>query len=400
MKKGPLNVHPDVIKLGIVSFLTDLSSEAIFSVFSLFFTVVAGASTSLLGLIEGLADLSASSLNYFSGWLSDRYGKRKPLAVAGYGFSTVAKTILLFGTSVLALGSFRVIERLGKSFRGPPKDAWLAEMTDESTKGYVFGLHKAMDKAGAVLGPLVAYFLLRVLGESTGTFHVIFFLAVITAALSVVVLLFIKDRPGISHERENMFKAWGTLSPQFRSYLIPAGIFSLAYFSFGFLLLRAYSIGFSMGDVVLLYALFNVSFVIISIPIGKLGDIFGRKYIVALGYVTYIIMSLGFVFATEKWEVVILFLLFGIFYSIDDAQSKAFIMDIEKDRRATAIGVYNFVTGLIYLPASVIAGVLWVMNPAYAFIFAAIVTSIAMGVFIVLRPWNQNLSQQDITENY
>lgn len=390
-------MHPDVIKLGLVSFLTDLSSEAIFSVFSIFFTVVAGASSSLLGLIEGFADLSASSLNYFSGWLSDRYGRRKPLALFGYGFSTLAKTMLLLGTSVVALGSFRVIERLGKSFRGPPRDAWLGEMTDESTKGYVFGLHKAMDKTGAILGPLVAYYLLREYGQGLSTFHIIFLMAVITAALSVVVLLFVKDRPGTPHERENIFAAWGTLSPGFRSYLIPAGIFSLAYFSFGFLLLRAHAIGFSIGDVVLLYALFNVSFVIISVPMGKLGDAFGRKYVIVLGYFLYIVMSLGFIFATEKWEVIILFLLFGVFYSIDEAQSKAFITDMEKDRRATAIGMYNFVTGIIYFPASVIAGALWVYHPAYAFFFAAIIAFVAMSVFVFVRPWNKNTSTQVVT---
>lgn len=380
-------VHPDVIRLGFVSFLTDISSEAIFSVFSIFFTVIVGAPASLLGVIEGFSDFSASSLDYFTGWLSDRSGKRKPLALVGYGFSTLAKVMLLIGTSVATLASFRIIERLGKSFRGPPRDAWLSDVAEESNRGYAFGVHKAMDKAGAVIGPLIAYFLIKWLGQGMSTFHVIFVIAIVTALFSVVILIFMKDRPGTPHERENIFKAWGTLSPGFKSYLIPAGIFSLAYFSFGFLLLRAYMIGFAIADVVLLYALFNISFVVISIPIGKLGDIIGRKYIITLGYVIYIIMSLGFVFANEKWEVIILFLLFGIFYSIDEAQNKAFIADIEKDRRATAIGAYNFVTGLMYLPASVIAGALWVFNPTYAFIFAAIVAFVAMSFFIVLKPW-------------
>jgi MFS family permease len=141
--------------------------------------------------------------------------------------------------------------------------------------------------------------------------------------------------------------------------------------------------------VVLLYALFNTSFVALSVPIGKLGDFIGRKYIIILEYIIYIIMSLGFVFAKAKWEIIILFLLFGIFYSIDEAQSKVFITDIEKDRRATAIGMYNFVTGLIYLPASAIAGALWIFNPAYAFIFAAVITFIAMIVFIFLQSWKK-----------
>ena len=388
MKKRFLGIHPDVLKLGLVSFLTDISSEAIFSVFSIFFTVVVGASASLLGLIEGFSDFSASSLDYFSGWSSDKSGKRKPFALIGYGFSTLAKMILLFGTSVIALASFRIIERLGKSFRGPPRDAWLSEVADESNRGYVFGVHKAMDKTGAILGPLVAFFLLLWLGQSLGTFHLIFIISVVTAVLAVIVLFLIKDRPGVSHERENIFKAWGTLSSKFKLFLIPASIFSLAYFSFSFLLLRAYAVGFAVKDIVLLYALFNISFVLFSIPIGKLGDLISRKYIIASEYIIYCIMSVGFIFATTKWEIIVLFILFGIFYSIDEAQSKAFIADIEKDRRATAIGLYNFVTGLVYLPASVIAGILWVINPNYAFIFASVTALAALFTFVIIKPWN------------
>ncbi len=389
MEKRLLGVHPDVLKLGLVSFLTDISSESVFAVFSIFFTVIAGGSAALLGLIEGFSDFAASSLDYVAGWLSDKSGKRRPYTLLGYGFSTLAKLMLLIGTSVAALASFRIIERLGKSFRTSPRDAWLADMAEESTRGYVFGIHKAMDKAGAILGPLVAYFLLLQYGQGLGTFRLIFVIAIIAAVASVAVLSLVRDRPGTPHERENLFKAWGTLSAQFKSYLIPASIFSLAYFSFGFLLLRAYTLGFAIQDVVLLYALFNISFVVVSVPIGKLGDWIGRKYIVILGYLVYIVMSLGFVFATQKWQVIILFLLFGIFYSIDEAQSKAFIADIEAARRATALGMYSFATGLVYLPASAIAGALWLLSPAYAFLFAAGITLVAMLVFIATRPWER-----------
>ena len=385
MDKKSFKVHPDVIKLGFVSFLTDISSEAIFSVFSIFFTIVVGASASLLGIVEGLSDFSASSLDYFVGWLSDKSGKRKKFTLIGYGFSTLAKMSLLVANSVAALGLFRVIERLGKSFRGPPRDAWLTDVASISNKGYAFALHKAMDKSGAILGPILAYFLLNFLGYDKNGFHVLFIFAVIAAALAVIILSLMKDRPGIPHERENIFKAWGTLNRGVKLFLIPAGIFSLAYFSFGFLLLRAYTLGFAIKDVILLYALFNISFVVFAIPIGKLGDFIGRKYIIILEYIIYIIMALGFVFATQKWQVIVLFLFFGIFYSIDEAQGKAFITDLEKDRRATAIGMYNFVTGLVYLPASAIAGLLWVLHPTYAFIFAAIIASTAMIVFIFLQ---------------
>lgn len=393
MEKKIFNVHPDVIKLGLVSFFTDLSSEAIFSVFSVFFTVVIGASAALLGLIEGLSDFSASSLDYLAGWLSDKTGRRKRYALIGYAFSTLAKFMLVLSTAVAALASFRIIERLGKSFRGAPRDAWLADVAAAKNRGYAFGLHKAMDKAGAVLGPLVAYFLLLCYGQGLSTFRLIFLIAIIGAVISVIILALIKDRPGEPHQRENIFAAWGVLSANFKKYLIPAGIFSLAYFSFGFLLLKAYASGFAIKDVVLLYALFNAAFVAASVPVGKLGDWLGRKYIIVLEYLIYIAMSLGFIFLHSRPAIIGLFILFGIFYSIDEAQSKAFIADIEPERRATAIGLYNFVTGLIYLPASIIAGAWWLFNSNDAFIFAAVIAFIAMMVFISIKPWQIKLAK-------
>lgn len=379
-------VHPDVLKLGLVSFLTDLSSEMIFSVFAIFFTTIAGASAALLGLVEGFADLSASSLNYVAGWLSDRTGRRKVFALAGYGFSTLAKMILLVSSSIIGLGVFRVIERLGKSFRGPPRDAWLSAVADKDTRGYSFGVHKALDKAGAVFGPLAAYGLLSWLGDGAGTFRILFWIALVPAVLSIGVLSLIKDQPGVQHQRENMFDTWRTLSPEFKRYLVTAGIFSLAYFSFSFLLLRAHSVGFAVKDIALLYALFNIACVVAAPLIGKLSDHFGRARMIVLGYLTYLLMCLGFAFASAQWQVVVLFVIFGVFYAIDEAQSKAFITDLELDRRASAIGLYNFVTGLIYLPASLMAGALWLMHPATAFLVAACLALAALAMFMYLRP--------------
>lgn len=383
------SVHPDVLRLGLVSLLTDFSSEMIFSVFAIFFTTIAGASAAMLGLIEGFADLSASSLNYLSGWLSDRSGKHKLFVLAGYGFSTFAKIMLLVTSSIIGLSVFRVIERLGKSFRGPPRDAWLSAVADPSNRGYSFGVHKALDKTGAIVGPLVAYGLLRWLGDGASTYRILFWVALIPAVVSLLVLSRVKDQPGIQHRRENMFDTWKTLSPQFKRYLIAAGIFSLAYFSFGFLLLRAHSAGFAARDIVLLYALFNFTSVVAAPLIGKLGDRTGRARIIMSGYLIYLLMSLGFVFATVQWQIVVLFVLYGLFYAIDEAQSKAFIADLEPERCASAIGVYNFATGLIYLPASMIAGGLWLWNPAGAFIAAACIALAATVAFLVLRPDRQ-----------
>jgi MFS family permease len=385
-KKERFGVHPDVVKLGLVSFLTDVSSEMIFSVFAIFFTIVAGASSALLGLVEGLADFSASSLNYLSGWLSDRSGRRKIFVLAGYGCSTLAKMILLASSALLGLGLFRVIERLGKGLRSPPRDAWLAAVADKGRRGYAFGVHKALDKAGAVLGPLLAYGLLRWLGDGVASFRILFWVALVPALLSIVVLGLIPDQPGARHRRESLFGAWRTLSAGFKRYLVAAGVFSLGYFSFGFLLLRAHSVGFSVTDIVLLYALNNVATVLAAPLAGRLGDLIGRRHVVLLGYGLYLLMCIGFAVAASKAEVVLLFMLYGLFYAIDEAQSKAFIADLEPKRCATAIGLYNSVTGLIYLPASILAGVLWAWSPVAVFLAAAALALAAMLIFLFLRP--------------
>jgi len=384
--KSWYSVHPDVLKLGLVSLLTDLSSEMIFSVFAIFFTTVAGASAALLGLVEGMADFSASSLNIFSGWLSDRTGKRKVFALAGYGFSTVAKTLLLFSSSVLGLSAFRIIERLGKGFRGPPRDAWLSAIAGSEKRGYAFGVHKALDKTGAIFGPLIAYGLLAWLGDGASTYQILFWVAMVPAVLSIVALSLVKDQPAPISQRESLFETWKILSPQFKRFLVSAGIFSLAYFSFGFLLLRAYSVGFTIKNVVLLYALFNITCVIAAPLIGKISDRVGRSRMIKLSYLTYLALSLGFAYVTTQWQIIALFAVYGVFYAIDEAQNKAFIADLELERRASAIGMYNFITGILYLPASLIAGGLWLVNPSVPFFVAASFALLAIIAFQILRP--------------
>ena len=380
------DVHPDILKLGLVSFLTDFSSEMIFSVFAVFFTTIAGASAALLGVVEGLADLSASSLNYTAGWLSDRTGKHKVFALSGYGFSMAAKAILLVSSTVTSLGFFRVVERLGKSFRGAPRDAWISEIANRNIRGYSFGVHKALDKSGAVLGPLVAYGLLSWLGDGIAAFRILFWVAFIPAVLGVIALCLMEDQPQVPGQRVKLLETWRALSPQFKRYLLTSGIFSLAYFSFSFLMLRAQGMGFTVRDIVLLYALFNMAFVVAAPLMGRVGDRVGRASMIMLGYLVYLVMSLGFAFANKQWHIVALFITYGVFYAVDEAQSKAFIADLELERRASAIGLYNFVTGLLYLPASLIAGMLWLRHPSSAFFVASCLAFGALITFLWLRP--------------
>ncbi len=383
---GRGRLHADVVRLGLVSFLTDLSSEMVFAVFAVVFTTVAGASSALLGLVEGLADFSASALNYLAGRLADRSGRRKVFTLAGYGFSTVAKTILLVSTSIAGLSVFRVVERLGKGFRGPPRDAWLASIADPAHRGYSFGVHKALDKAGAVAGPLVAYALLSWLGESAGAYRTLFWVAFVPAVLGVVLLALIKETPGAPRERESVVENWRLLSPGFKRFLVPAGVFALAYYSLGFLLLKAHTIGFDVKSIVLLYALFNTTCVIAAPWVGRLGDRIGRSRIVLLGYVLYGGLNLAAVFTHSRPQMVALFALYGLFYAIEESQSKAFIADLEPQRRATAMGLYSLVTGVLYLPASLVAGALWTVAPQLAFALASVLSLTAIVAFAALRP--------------
>lgn len=379
-------IHPDVLRLGWVSLLTDVSSEMIFSVFAVVFTTVAGASAALLGLIEGLADLSASSLNAVAGWLSDRSGRRKVWALAGYGFSTLAKAMLLLSLAIGNLAAFRVIERLGKGFRGPPRDAWLASIAEGASRGYAFGVHKALDKSGAVLGPLLAWALLAALGESASTYATLFWVAFVPAVLALVVLARLDDRPAPPRARESLLQGWQALGPGFRRFLVPAGIFALGYYSLGFLLVKAHALGFGVSGVVLLYALFNTTCVIAAPLAGLLGDRIGRSRIVLLGYAIYGVVNLGMLVVGEHWQLVLLFALYGVFYAIEESQSRAFIADLEPQRRATAIGLYNLVTGTLYLPASLVAGVLWTVSPLAAFGLAAALSLAAIVAFVIVRP--------------
>ncbi len=324
-------------------------------------------------------------MDYLAGKLSDESSKRKKFALIGYAFSTLAKLMLLFANSLFVAGAFRIIERLGKSFRGPPRDAWIASMTNKENRGLAFGIHKAFDKAGAILGPLIAYVMLKILGQSMVTLKLIFLVAFIPAVIAVFTLIFIKEKNEKPIPKENIFLAFKTLSPSFKKYLLIASFFSIAYFSYGFLLLKAYLVGFSITNVVLLYAFFNLFFVLFAVPFGKLGNMIGRKNVIKLSYLIYALLCFGLIFADKKWEVLSLFALFGIFYSIDESQTKAYIFDLEIKKRGSAIGVYNLFTGVMYLLASVIAGVLWTININYAFVFSGV---IAVSSLILLHLTN------------
>jgi MFS family permease len=381
----PGGISLGVVWLGIVSFLTDVSSETIFAILPIYFIGVLGGSALVLGIMEGLADFASSSLDLAAGYASDRTGKRKWIAFSGYALSTTAKSLLVLATSVAGVVAFRVIERLGKSVRGAPRDALLASMAPKEKRGLSFGIHKAMDKAGAVIGPFLAYLVLARFGSTPATFHWLFVAALIPAVVAVIVLgLFVKDRVVEVRRRRTIRDTLRSLGPRYRLYLLATAVFSLGYFSFAFLLLKAKTVGFEAKDQALLYGLFNLVFTIVSIPIGWLGDRIGRRKVVMASYLLYAAMSAGFLWADSSLAVIAMFVLYGVFYAMDEGQAKAYLADLSTDEtRATAIGVYGFVTGLIYLPASLIAGALWSYGPAWTFSFAIATSVVALTLFLL-----------------
>ncbi|HTN77195.1 MAG TPA: MFS transporter [Pirellulaceae bacterium] len=375
----------EVIALGIVSFLTDVSSETIFAVLPIYFVAMIGGSTIALGVMEGLADFASSSLDLASGRVSDRTGKRKWLVTFGYALSTLAKSILLLATTAGGVMAFRVIERLGKSIRGAPRDALLAAIAPQKSRGLAFGVHKALDKAGAVVGPMLAYLVLDRFGSTPGTFHGLFLAALIPAVIAVVVLaVFVKDRPVVVKRRVSVRDTLTSLGPRYRAYLAATALFSLGYFSFVFLMLKAQTVGFEVKHQALLYGLFNLVFTIVSIPIGWLGDRVGRRPIVIASYLLYAGMAAGLMLADSPAAVVAMFVIYGVFYAMDEGQAKAYLADLSADEnRATAIGIYGFVTGLAYLPASLIAGWLWSYGPHWTFAFAVGTSLTALAYFLL-----------------
>lgn len=374
-----------VVTLGIVSFLTDVSSETIFAVLPIYFIGVIGGSALLLGIMEGLADFASSSLDLAAGYASDRTGKRKWLAFSGYALSTTAKSMLLLASSAAGVMAFRVIERLGKSIRGAPRDALLAAIAPQESRGLSFGVHKALDKAGAVIGPFLAYVVLARFGSSAGTFYWLFAAALVPAVIAVALLgFFVKDRAAMVRRHLSIGETLAALGPRYRRYLAATAVFSLGYFSFAFLLLKARLVGFEAKEQALLYGLFNLVFTIVSIPVGWLGDRLGRRTIVTASFLVYAGMAAGFLMADSGAAVIAMFVVYGVFYAMDEGQAKAYLADLsEDDTRATAIGVYGFVTGLVYLPASLIAGVLWSYGPAWTFAFAIGTSISALAVFLL-----------------
>lgn len=379
-------IKKNVLLFGIVSFLTDVSSEMIFPLLPLFLTTFLGAGTAIVGLIEGVADSLSSLLDIFVGYVSDKEGSRKKFVIGGYGLSSLSKIGIALATSWPFILIWRGVERLGKSLRTSPRDAIIAASSTKETRGKAFGLHRAMDTTGAVVGPLIAYIILSFLGSGEGAYRAVFYTAVIPAFLAVFVIWFFIREPKKSGKaapknkhKQGFWSSLRSLSSNFRMFILISCVFSLSYFSFALLIIRASDIGVSSQDILLIYTLYNVIYALSSMPIGQLSDRIGRKLVIGGGFILYAFILAGFAVVTSLWQIALLFALYGVFVAADDSVNKAFISDMTDEKeRGMALGAYNTAVGAAYLPASILFGALWAATGApAAFTAAAAIAAIS-----------------------
>jgi MFS family permease len=361
-RRGLRGLSRNVFVLGWVSLLTDMASEMLYPVLPLFITGTLGASPAVLGLIDGVAEGGSSVLRWVAGAFSDRFRKRKPFVVAGYSISAISKPLM--GLAAYAIGwpllfAGRLLDRTGKSIRTGARDALIADSTDPAQRGLAFGLHRAMDTAGAVLGPLLALAIITI--KPNVPLAWLFFVALVPGALSALLAqVAVKDIPHEAH-------ADAAPPPILQSYPRPlwhligaVALFALGNSSDAFLILRSKELGLSFAQVILAFAGYNVIYALAATPLGGLSDRIGRKPVVAAGWIVYALVYLGFAASRSSAAPWGLLAIYGLYQAMTEGVTKALISDVvSKDQRAGAIGLFYTVAGLGQFLASVIAGALW-----------------------------------------
>lgn len=370
----------NIIFLGLVSFFTDFSSEMVYPLIPLYLVSVFGATPALVGVIEGIAESLASLLRVFSGYVTDRYQRKKRLAFTGYAAGLVYKFMLLVATSWFGVLCARIIDRIGKGIRTAPRDVLVSESGDKRTMGKSFGVHKALDMAGSALGILASYLLLR---AAAGAFDYkkIFLLSAIPAILGLCMFFFIREKRSerAQKQREPFWKHIKALSPQLKLYLLVAFLFTLGNSSNAFLLLRAKSVGYTDMTVILLYFLYNITTSVLAIPFGRLSDRIGRKSVLIVGYLVFSLVYVMFAFASHATVMVFVFIAYGAYAAMVSGVERAYIAEISPSSlRGTMLGLHATIVGAALLPASAIAGTLWTLfGAAVPFLFGAVLSAAA-----------------------
>ena len=361
----------NIFLLGIVSFLNDVSSEMIMPILPMFILALGGNGL-IVGLIGGLRDSISSILKVFAGYWSDKSGKRKIFVFLGYLTSALFKLLLGFSKIWHHILIFASLERIGKGLRTAPRDAIIAESLPKE-RGTGFGIHRAMDTLGAILGSIAVFFLFWFFGLD---FRSIILMASILAFLSLIPLHFVKERKR-KPQKINLKIGLKNLPKSLKLFILISGIFAMANFSYMFFILKAQEVfqgKLAVGIPILLYILFNIFYAGFAVPFGKLSDKIGRRRVIAFGYLLFSLTCLGFAFFNSLIAFIILFALYGMVYAVIDGNQRAYVSDLSPEElRATALGTFHTVLGLIALPASTVAGFLWQISPKMPFLCGSII---------------------------
>jgi MFS family permease len=398
-RAGLRTLPRNVWAVSLTSFFMDVSSEMVINILPLFLSNVLGVKTNIIGLIEGVAEATASLLKVFSGWLSDRLQARKWLAVAGYGLSSLVKPLFYFANSWGMVAGVRWADRVGKGIRTAPRDALVADSIDERHRGLAFGFHRAADTGGAVLGLLIALGVVwmaqaRSTELNRATFQTVVLISLAPAFLAVLSLVLgAKDVP-VTEVRERPRISFRGLGKRFVIFMLIVGIFDLGNSSDAFLVLRAQERGLSVIGVLGMLVTFNLVYTLVSTPAGSLSDRIGRRRVIVGGWLVYAAIYLGFALAGAGWHVWALYAVYGVYYGLAYGTTKAMVADVvPEELRGTAYGTYNAVLGILDFPASLIAGLLWQgagtwagFGPSAPFFFGGALALIAAVLMALVAP--------------
>jgi len=384
-KTGQKGSFKNVYIASAASFLTDISTEMVYPLLPIFLTSVLGAAATVVGLIEGIAESTATILKVFSGYISDKVGKRKPLAILGYSFSTIGKLFLYLASGWPSVLAGRFIDRLGKGIRTAPRDALISESVDTGSRGMAFGLHRAMDTLGAALGVLLSYFILTRLNDHI-SIRTIFLISLVPAVLGVVALFFLVE-PSRRSAAQKTAISFKNFDRPLKLFLLISFVFSLGKSSDQFLILRTKNLGASMATILLIYFTFNLSYALLSYSAGKLSDIIGRRRIVVPGYIFYSLVYFLVARASSLITMWAAFIIYGFYKALTEGVERAIVSDFSKDElRATAIGAHAMVTGIGLFPASLLAGFLWdkigVSAPFYFGSLMSLLSAVALWILL------------------
>jgi len=384
------------VAIGFVSLLNDASSEIIYPLLPVFLTTGLGASAKAIGFIEGLAESIASLLKLFAGYFSDRLRQRKWFVVLGYALASFVRPFLGFAGNWQQVLAIRLTDRVGKGVRTAPRDAMIADSIAIEHRGLAFGFHRAMDHAGAVVGPLIGFSLVALLAANasaptTGEFTRIFLIASIPAMLAVFVAIFFMRETTVHVDTgaEIPKLSLRGFDSNFKRFLVIVALFTLSNSSDSFLILRAVDSGVSIALIPLLWAAHHGTKVLSSLYGGDLSDRLGRKRLIVSGWVLYAAVYAGFAFVTNEAGVWILFLIYGIYFGLVEGAEKALVADLVRpEQRGTAYGLYNLAFGITVFPASLLMGMIWDWKgPATAFLISAVMGATAAALLLLfVRP--------------